>query len=43
MADSMTSPGLSKATNDALVAAAPELNIARLFAWDFSNEVGEWG
>lgn len=38
MASSLTSPGLIKAANDALVAATPDLNIARLFAFDMSDE-----
>ncbi len=37
MASSLTSPGLIKAANDALVAATPDLNIARLFAFDMSD------
>ena len=38
MASSLTSPGLIKAANDALVAATPDLNIARLFAFDMSDD-----
>lgn len=38
MASSLTSPGVIKAANDALVAASPDLNIARLFAYDMSDE-----
>ncbi len=34
---SLTSPGLIKAMNDALVKASPDLNIARLFAFDMSD------
>lgn len=37
MADSLTSPGLIKATNDALVAVKPELNVVRLFAYDMTD------
>ena len=43
MADSLTSPGLIKAANDALVAATPDINVARLFAYDMSDEFAEWG
>lgn len=43
MADSLTSPGVIKAANDALVAATPDLNIARLFAYDMSDEFVEPG
>jgi len=43
MADSLTSPGLIKAANDALVAASPDLNIARLFAYDMSDEFADYG
>lgn len=43
MADSLTSPGVIKAANDALVAASPDLNIARLFAFDMSDEFVEPG
>ena len=43
MADSLTSPGVIKAANDALVAATPDLNIARLFAFDMSDEFVEPG
>lgn len=43
MADSLTSPGLIKATNDALVAVKPELNVVRLFAYDMTDEAGDWG
>lgn len=43
MADSLTSPGLIKAANDALVACSPDLNIARLFAYDMSNEFADYG
>ena len=38
MASSLTSPGLIKAANDALVAATPDLNVARLFAYDMSDD-----
>ncbi len=38
MSSSLTSPGLVKAANDALVGAAPDLNIARLFAYDMSDD-----
>ena len=42
---SLTSPGLIKAANDALVAATPDLNIARLFAYDMSyaHHVSDYG
>lgn len=43
MADSLTSPGLIKAANDALVAASPDVNIARLFAYDMSEEFARDG
>lgn len=43
MADSLTSPGLIKAANDALVAASPDLNMARLFAYDMSDEFADYG
>ena len=43
MADSLTSPGLIKAANDALVGASPDLNIARLFAFDMSADFVEYG
>lgn len=43
MADSLTSPGLIKAANDAIVGASPDLNIARLFAFDMSPEFAEYG
>jgi len=33
---SMTSPGLIKASNEALVALAPDINIIRNFAYDMS-------
>ena len=38
MSSSLTSPGLIKTANDALVAATPDLNIARLFAFDMSPD-----
>jgi len=40
---SLTSPGLIKAANDALVAATPDLNIARLFAYDMSYDFADYG
>ena len=43
MSSSLTSPGLIKAANDALVAATPDLNIARLFAYDMSADFAEYG
>lgn len=43
MADSLTSPGLIKACNDALVACSPDINIPRLFAYDMSDEFADWG
>lgn len=43
MDTSLTSPGLIKAANEALVKAQGELNMARLFAYDFSGEFSEFG
>ncbi len=43
MSSSLTSPGLIKAANDALVGATPDLNVARLFAFDMSDEFVEPG
>lgn len=43
MADSLTSPGLIKAANDALVGCSKDLNIARLFAYDMSDEFADYG
>ena len=43
MADSLTSPGLIKAANDALVGATPDLNLARLFAYDMSDDFVDFG
>lgn len=43
MANSLMSPGLIKAANDALVKAAPELNLVRLFAYDMSEEFSDYG
>lgn len=40
---SLVSPGLIKAANDALVAATPDLNVARLFAYDLSAEAATPG
>lgn len=40
---SLTSPGLVKAANTALVKTQPELNIARLFAYDMSDEFADYG
>jgi len=40
---SLTSPGLIKATNDALIKIVPELNVLKLFSWDFSDQVSDWG
>lgn len=39
----MTSPGLIKAANEALVKAQGELNIARLFAYDMSGDFSGYG
>ena len=39
----LTSPGLIKAANDALVAVGPDINIASLFAVDFSDEFADYG
>ena len=41
--NSLTSPGLIKAANEALVKSQAELNIARLFAYDMSNEFADYG
>lgn len=43
MNTSLTSPGLIKAANEALVKAQGELNMARLFAYDFSSDFSEYG
>lgn len=43
MADSLTSPGLIKAANSALVKAGADFDMIKLFAHDFSDEAGEWG
>lgn len=43
MSSSLTSPGLIKAANDAIVAATPDLNIARLFAFDMSDDFADVG
>lgn len=40
---SLSSPGLIKAANDALVAVSPDINIASLFATDFSDAAAEYG
>lgn len=40
---SLTSPGLIKATNDALVKIEPEMNVIRLFSYDCSDAVSDWG
>lgn len=40
---SLTSPGLIKAMNDAIVKASPDLNLARLFAYDMSDEFADYG
>lgn len=40
---SLTSPGLIKAANEALVKAQGELNIARLFAYDMSDDFSGYG
>lgn len=40
---SLTSPGLVRAANDALVKSQSELNIARLFAYDMSDDFAGWG
>lgn len=39
----LTSPGLIKAANDALVGISGDVNIARLFATDFSDDFAEYG
>lgn len=38
-----TSPALVKAANDALVGISPDINIAKLFAYDFSPDFAEFG
>ena len=43
MDTSLTSPGLIKAANDALVQATPDLNVIRLFSYDFSDDFAEFG
>lgn len=43
MADSMTSPGLIKAVNEALIAAGKDITMAKYFTHNFSEEAGEWG
>lgn len=39
----LTSPGLIKAANDALVGISPDINIAKLFAYDMSDEFADYG
>lgn len=39
----LTSPGLIKAANDALVGVSPDINIAKLFAYDMSDEFADYG
>lgn len=39
----ITSPGLAKAANDALVAISPDINVLSLFATDFSSDVADYG
>lgn len=39
----LTSPGLIKAANDALVGISGDINIAKLFAYDFSADFAEYG
>lgn len=39
----LTSPGLIKATNDALIKIAPELNVLKLFSWDCSEQFSDYG
>lgn len=40
---SLTSPGLVKATNEALVKIAPELNYISMFSFDASDAVADYG
>lgn len=40
---SLTSPGLIKATNDALIKIVPELNMLKLFSWDCSDQFADYG
>ena len=39
----LTSPGLIKAANEALVGIGPDINIAKLFAYDMSDEFADYG
>ena len=39
----LQSPGLIKAANDALVAIGPDINVAQLFATDFSTDFADYG
>lgn len=39
----LTSPGLIKAANDALVGISPDINLAKLFAYDMSDEFADYG
>ena len=39
----LTSPGLIKAANEALVGISPDINIAKLFAYDMSDEFADYG
>lgn len=38
----LSSPGLIKAANDALVGISGDINIAKLFAYDFSADFAEY-
>lgn len=40
---SLSSPGLIKAANDALVGISPDINVAKLFAYDMSDEFADYG
>ena len=37
------SPGLCKCVNEALVKIMPELNVVKLFSYDFSPEFSDYG
>ena len=39
----LQSPGLIKAANDAIVAIGPDINVAQLFATDFSADFADYG
>lgn len=43
MAEDLTTGGIIKAANEALVQCAPDFNIARQFAYDFSGDIADLG